>query len=175
MVDTFHPRYAYTKRDVFYFSKTIPLDLRHHYKKSRFIQILRTKSKSQANRASQVLVSRLEDYWLNLRLKEMQIPEAHLLHSVPSQNVHSTLPTIEDAMELYLKVKGENKQKTFFTHTRRSVDYLIQCLGGHSLDQHSGADAAKFRDWLRNKKLSTASIQRNFFIGNFFLAISDSG
>jgi len=50
MVDTFHPRYTYTKRDVFYFSKTIPLDLRHHYKKSRFIQSLRTKSKSQANR-----------------------------------------------------------------------------------------------------------------------------
>ena len=106
---------------------------------------------------------------------EMQIPVAHLLHSVPSQNTHSTLPTIEDAMKLYLKVKGENKQKTFFTHTRRSADYLIQCLGCHSLDQHSGADAAKFRDWLRNKKLSTASIQRNFFIGNFFLAISDSG
>ena len=95
MVDTFHPRYTYTKRDVFYFSKTIPLDLRHHYKKSRFIQSLRTKSKSQANRASQVLVSRLEDYWLNLRLKEMQIPAAHLLHSVPSpvSYTHLTLPT----------------------------------------------------------------------------------
>ena len=55
MVDTFHPRYTYTKRGVFYFSKAIPLDLRHHYKKSRFIQSLRTKSKGQANRASQVL------------------------------------------------------------------------------------------------------------------------
>ena len=69
MVDTFHPRYTYTKRGVFYFSKTIPLDLRHHYKKSRFIQSLRTKSMSQANKASQVLINRLEDYWLSLRLK----------------------------------------------------------------------------------------------------------
>ncbi|RPG46285.1 MAG: integrase [Gammaproteobacteria bacterium TMED134] len=162
MVDIFHPRYTYTKRGVFYLSKTIPLDLRHHYKKSRFIQSLRTKSKGQANRASQVLINKLEDYWLSLRLKEMQIPAAHLLHSVPSQNLDSTLPSIEDAMELYLRVKGENKQKTFFTHTKRSVDYLIQCLGCHSLDQYSSADASKFRDWLRKKGLSTASIQRNF-------------
>ena len=92
----------------------------------------------------------------------MQIPAAHLLHSVPSQNVHSTLPTIEDAKELYLRVKGESKQKTFFTHTQRSVNYLIQCLGCHSLDQYSSADAAAFRDWLRNKGLSSTSIQRNF-------------
>ena len=105
MVDTFHPRYTSTKRGVFYFSKTIPLDLRHHYKKSRFIQSLKTKSKSQANRASQVLRNRLEDYWLSLRLKEMQIPAAHLLHSVPSKNLDSTLPSIKDAMELYLRCK----------------------------------------------------------------------
>ena len=105
MVDIFHPRYTYTKRGVFYLSKTIPLDLRHHYKKSRFIQSLRTKSKGQANRASQVLINKLEDYWLSLRLKEMQIPAAHLLHSVPSQNLDSTLPSIEDAMELYLRAE----------------------------------------------------------------------
>jgi integrase len=162
MVGTFNPRYTYKKRGVFYFCKTIPADLRRHYKKPRITHSLRTKSKSQASRASQLLISRLEDYWLNLRLKEMQIPAAHLLHSVPSQNVHSTLPTIEDAKELYLRVKGESKQKTFFTHTQRSVNYLIQCLGCHSLDQYSSADAAAFRDWLRNKGLSSTSIQRNF-------------
>jgi integrase len=109
-------------------------------------------------------MARLEDYWLNLRLKEAQIPAAHLLRHAPSQNIDSTLPTIKDALELYQRVKGEGRVKTFFTHSNRSVAYLEQCLGCRSLDQYSSADAATFRDWLRNKGLSTASVQRNFTI-----------
>ena len=91
MVDISHPKYTYKKRGVFYFSKSVPTDLRHHYLKPRIIQSLRTKSLSQARYAAQMLASRLDDYWLNLRLKEAEIPAAHLLHSVPSQNIHSTL------------------------------------------------------------------------------------
>ena len=53
MVGTFNPRYTYKKRGVFYFCKTIPADLRRHYKKPRITHSLRTKSKSQASRASQ--------------------------------------------------------------------------------------------------------------------------
>jgi site-specific recombinase XerC len=108
------------------------------------------------------LAARLEDYWLNLRLKEAEVPAAHLLKSVPSQNPNSVLPTIQDALELYLRVKGRNKRKTFFTHCNRSVNYVEQCLGCRSLDQYSSADAALFRDWLRKRGLSTSSIQRNF-------------
>ncbi len=162
MVDISHPRYTYKKRGVFYFSKSVPTDIRHHYLKPRIIQSLKTKSQAQARYAAQKLASRLDDYWLNLRLKETEIPAAHLLRSVPSQNIHSTLPTITDALDLYHRVKGHNKRTTFFTHSKRSVDYLIKCLGCRSLDQYSSADAATFRDWLRNKGLSTASVQRNF-------------
>jgi integrase len=104
----------------------------------------------------------LDDYWLSLRLKEIEIPAAHLLRHAPSQNPASVLPTIVDALELYHRVKGENKKKTFFTHSKRSVDYLVQSIGCRSLDQYSSADAASFRDWLRNRGLSTGSIQRNF-------------
>ena len=162
MVDISHPQYTYTKRGVFYFSKSVPTDLRHHYLKPRIVQSLKTKSQVQARYASQKLLSRLDDYWLSLRLKEIEIPAAHLLRHAPSQNPESVLPTIVDALELYHRVKGENKKKTFFTHSKRSVDYLIQSIGCRSLDQYSSADAASFRDWLRNKGLSTGSIQRNF-------------
>ena len=162
MVGLSNPKYTYTKRGVFYFSKKIPTDLRHHYKKPIITQSLRTKSRMAAEKASKLFSSRLEEYWLNLRFREMQIPAAHLLHSTPSQNLYSTLPTIEDARDLYLRVKGEHRHNTFFSHTKRSVDYLTQCLGCHSLDQYSSADASKLRDWLREKGLSTASIQRNF-------------
>ena len=47
MVDISHPRYTYKKRGVFYFSKSVPTDLRHHYLKSRIIQSLRAKSLSR--------------------------------------------------------------------------------------------------------------------------------
>ena len=107
MVELSNPKYTYTKRGVFYFSKKIPTDLRHHYKKPIITQSLRTKSKMAAEKASKLFSSRLEEYWLNLRFRDMQIPAAHLLHSTPSQNLYSTLPTIEDARDLYLRVKGE--------------------------------------------------------------------
>ena len=162
MVDTFHPRYTYTKRGVYYFCKTVPVDLDKYYKKDRIIQSLRTKSRGKAEQISRRLLSRLEDYWLNLRLREADIPAGHLLKCVPSQNSDSLLPTIEDALQLYLSMKGEGRPKTFHTHSQRSVGYIIQCLGARSLDQYSSADAAEFRGWLRKRGLSTASIQRNF-------------
>ena len=156
VVDISHPRYTYKKRGVFYFSKSVPTDLRHHYLKPRIIQSFRTKSQAQARYAAQKLASRLDDYWSTLRIKEADIPASHLLRSVPSQNIHSTLPTITDALDLYHRVKGHNKRTTFFTHSKRSVDYLVKCLGCRSLDQYSSADAATFRDWLRNRGLSVA-------------------
>ncbi len=172
MVDISHPQYTYTKRGVFYFSKSVPTDLRHHYLKPRIVQSLKTKSQAQARYASQKLLSRLDDYWLSLRLKEIEIPAAHLLRHAPSQNPESVLPTIVDALELYHRVKGENKKKTFFTHSKRSVDYLIQSIGCRSLDQYSSADAASFRDWLRDKGLSTGSITAGPFTDPVVSSIS---
>ena len=100
MVDISHPRYTYKKRGVFYFSKSVPTDIRHHYLKPRIIQSLKTQSQAQALYAAQKLASRLDGYWSTLRIKEADIPASHLLRSVPSQNIHSTLPTITDALDL---------------------------------------------------------------------------
>ena len=123
---------------------------------------MRTKSQAQARYAAQKLVSRLDDDWSTLRIKEADIPASHLLRSVPSQNIHSILPTINDALDLHLRVKGEGRSPAFFDHSKRSVDYVVQCLGCRSLDHCSSADAADFRDWLRKRGLSVASVQRNF-------------
>ena len=73
VVDISHPRYTYKKRGVFYFSKSVPTDLRHHYLKPRIIQSLKTKSQAQARYAAQKLASRLDDYWSILRIKEADI------------------------------------------------------------------------------------------------------
>ena len=56
MVELSNPKYTYTKRGVFYFSKKVPTDLRHHYKKPIITQSLRTKSKMAAEKASKLFL-----------------------------------------------------------------------------------------------------------------------
>jgi hypothetical protein len=128
-----YPKYTFIKRGVYYLSKRVPNDLKHHYKTERITQSLKTKSQHQASRSAAILVSKLEDYWINVRLSEAIVPASHLMNDSPRKTKQPKLPTIRDALELYLKVKGHNKQKLFFSHTRRSVSYLEQCLGRQSL------------------------------------------
>ena len=157
-----HPRHTYIKRDVYYFSRVIPSDLKHHYSKPRIIQSLKTKSAHRATVASKMLSAKLDDYWLGLRLKQVDVPAAHLLVSGATLNLESNLPTIDEALETYLRIKGRGKSDLFFSHTRRSIKYLMECLGCRSLDQYTSADAAQLRDWFVLRGLAIASIKRNF-------------
>lgn len=58
-----HPQHTYTKRDIYYFSRVIPSDLKHHYSKPRIIERLKTKSENRAAVAAKTLSARLDDYW----------------------------------------------------------------------------------------------------------------
>jgi len=62
--------YTFLKRGVYYFVRRVPNDLKRFYSVDRVILSLRTKSSHRAHRASQILCSRLEDYWLDLRLRK---------------------------------------------------------------------------------------------------------
>ena len=157
-----HPQHTYIKRDVYYFSRVIPSDLKHHYSKPRIIQSLKTKSARRATVASKMLSAKLDDYWLGLRLKQVDVPASHLLVSGATVNLESNLPTIDEALETYLRIKGRGKSDLFFSHTRRSIKYLTDCLGSRSLDQYTSADAAQLRDWFVLRGLAIASIKRNF-------------
>ena len=157
-----HPQHTYIKRDVYYFSRVIPSDLKHHYSKPRIIQSLKTKSAHRATVASKMLSAKLDDYWLGLRLKQVDVPASHLLVSGATVNLESNLPTIDEALETYLRIKGRGKPDLFFSHTRRSIKYLTDCLGSRSLDQYTSADAAQLRDWFVLRGLAIASIKRNF-------------
>ena len=101
-----HPQHTYTKRDVYYFSRVIPSDLQHHYSKPRIIRSLKTKSAHRAAVASRILSAKLEDHWLGLRLKQVDVPASHLLISGAKVNLEPNLPTIDEALETYLTVKG---------------------------------------------------------------------
>ena len=153
-----HPKYTFIKNNIFYFSRSVPADLRCFYSKPRIVQSLRTKSASSATKAAKMLSYRLDDYWLNLRLKTTEVPGSHLLINDGA----SSLPTIEDALELYLSIKGAGRQKLFFTTAQRYIGYMIECLGVRPLDQYSSRDATLLREWLLEKGLSHSSLQRVF-------------
>ena len=97
-----HPKYTYTKDNIFYFSRSIPVDLRQFYKRPRIIQSLKTKSSASAKTASNLLALKLENYWLDLRLKAMEIPAEHLFIS----DGVSSSPTIQEALEIYFSVSS---------------------------------------------------------------------
>ena len=66
------------------------------------------------------------------------------------------------ALNEYLRLKGEGRDKYFYSLTNRNVGYLIDFIGIRALDLYTTADAAKFRDWLKEKRLFSSSIKRIF-------------
>ena len=161
MVDTKHPKYTYTKNSFFYFSRAVPHDLRNYYSTNRIVISLRTKSSRKAKIASTSISSKLEDYWLSLRLKNISVPASKKLITSVADNVLSNAPTVTETQDSYLSTKGVNRNSSFFSHTKRSIGYLINCLGDKHLDQYTGLDAATFRDKLNEKGLCASSIRRN--------------
>ena len=153
-----HPKYTFIKNNIFYFSRSVPVDLRCFYSKPRIIQSLRTKSLTRANKASKHLSHKLDDYWLDLRLKITDVPASHLLINCDV----SSLPSIEEALDLYLNIKGIGRQKLFFTTAQRYIGYMIECLGVRPIDKYSSRDATLLREWLLKKGLSNSSLQRVF-------------
>jgi uncharacterized protein with NAD-binding domain and iron-sulfur cluster len=162
MVYKIQPDYIFLRENTYYYSRKIPADIQHHYTSKRIVQSLRTTSHRRATQASKLLSSRLEDFWLGLRMKQLEVPAAHMLRSNAKVNLSSSLPTISEALDVYLKTKGEDKNKNFFTHTNRVIGYVIQCLGERCIDQYTTLDAANFREWLKDKGLKPSSVKRIF-------------
>ena len=63
------PVYFYKRGDTFYFSRTVPSDLRHRFDKRKIEVSLRTKSKTKASKSAAALSDRLERYWDSLRME----------------------------------------------------------------------------------------------------------
>jgi len=78
--------------------------------------------------AAKMLSGKLDEYWTR-----SPVTAAHLLIGDDSLVTNSTLPTIDDALEVYLRTKGSNRSKLFFSHTTRTISYLKDCLGCRAL------------------------------------------
>ena len=148
------------RNETYYFLKRVPYDLKDYYSVKRLCFSLKTKSYSSALRLTKSVLQRLDDYWLGIRLQKMDIPAIHLVKA--NDNVDDSSPLISNALALYLKLKGEGKDKTFIRTANRNIEYIIKVLGNKSIRLYSSSDASKFRDWLIEQGMSNSTLKRVF-------------
>lgn len=153
-----NPQHTYVKDGFYYYGRRVPKDLREHYLKDRIVMSLRTKAAHKASLSATSITAKLEAYWLSLRLSAMDVPASHLL--VVNSDYQSNVITLSQAKQAYIKLKGEGRSKTFFTSAERNTNYVISCLGDRPIDQYTTTDGGLFRDWLKEKSLSNASVRR---------------
>ncbi len=152
--------YIRCRDGIYYFVRRVPDDVKSYYSSDRISMSLRTKSNGVAIRATKSICQRLDDYWLGLRLQKMDIPAIHLVSS--NENLDDSSPNITDALDLYLKLKGEDKDITFIRTATRNVEYIIKVLGNRAIKSYSSSDASKFRDWLIEQGMSLSTVKRVF-------------
>ena len=151
-------QYVSNRDGVFYYIRRIPYDVRQHYASSRISFSLRTKSLRTAARAASSVTQRLEDYWLGLRLQQMDIPSIHL---VKAEDVEDNSPLLLDAVEMYINTKGKT-DKTFIRTARRNAAYVAKVLGNKPITSYATSEAAKFRDWCFEQGMSLNTVKRVF-------------
>ena len=148
MVDK-SPHYLMCKGGVYYFTRHVPNDLQRHYEKSRIVICLKTRSKHAALNASKSLASKLDDFWLKMRISELEVPELHLLiKGQPKESFTSYAPKLSDAVKKYSRLKGAGRGKQFYAAANRNIGYVIEHLENRPLDAYSNADSAPLRNWL---------------------------
>ena len=68
--------------------------------------------------------------------------------------------TLTDALALYHRLKGTGKINLLFESSKRSIRYLIECMGHDSLKSLAVSDAGRFRDYLFERGMSSSSVKR---------------
>ena len=109
------PVYFYKRNETFYFSRAIPSDLQHRFKKRKIEVSLRTKSESKAAKSAAALSDRLERYWDSLRMEMIYSRELGLRVTPDAKTTTSAKSfSITEALALHHRLKGGGKTKLFF-------------------------------------------------------------
>jgi integrase len=160
---------------VYYYVRRVPYDLTSHYDVKRLCFSLKTKSASAAVRISKSINQRLEDYWLGLRLQNMDIPAIQVVRG--SNDLQNNTIHLSEACELYLRLKGVGKDKVFIRTANRNTQYVTKLLGDRPISSYSSNEAAKLRDWCIGQGMGIKTVKRVFASVRAIinLAISEEG
>jgi integrase len=147
----------------------------------RVVLCLHTRNEREALNAANRISVQLEIAWNQARLEAMGFATM----PPPSLTVATALPPLKpqptvklsDAHQIYLRLKGRDKGKVFYASTKRNMGYAIECLGDAEIVALGRLDAAKFRDYLIEKNLTSISIKRTISTvkAAVYLAISEHG
>ena len=146
---------------IYYYVRRIPHDLTTFYSVKRLCFSLKTKSCVSAKRLSTSVTQRLDDYWLGLRLQNMDIPAIQLVKT-DDKIAEDTTPLLSDALDLYFRLKAVGKDKVFVRTANRNVGYVIKVLGDKPIRQYPSFSAGTFRDWLIKQGVSIGTVKRHF-------------
>ena len=156
MVDHFN-QYIYQKRGFYYFSRRVPKELHHCHAKHRIVLALNTRSRAKALKYAQVICQRLDERWLPMRLDAMGFG------NVIANDVRAiSAPTLSEATQQYLQLKGIGKAKTFHQAASRNAGTVIEICGNRVVTEYKTTDAGKVRDVLIDKGLNVLSVRRSF-------------
>ncbi|CAC9599245.1 Phage integrase [uncultured Gammaproteobacteria bacterium] len=144
---------------MYYYARRIPSDLKHLYSHQRIVISLRTKVKRVATNGAAHLSQELESYWSSIRIRRLS---KLYTNSSLDDSVESSGVLMSEAIEHYLKIKGTEKSRSFANVVRRDPGYAINYLGDRDLSSYNTTDAAKLRDKLFSKGLSSGSVKRVF-------------
>ena len=100
-------QYVSNRDSIFYYIRRVRHDVRQHYASKRISFSLRTKSQQHAFRAASSVTQRLQDCWLGLRLRQMDIPAIHLVKADDVEENSPLLP-LEKSRDASLAVKNLN-------------------------------------------------------------------
>ena len=154
------PEHVMIRDGVYYYVRHIPYDLTPIYSVTRLCFSLKTKSLKAAIRTSKSVTQRLEDYWLGLRLQNMDIPAIQVVRA--SDKADDATLCLSEACELYLRLKGVGKDKVFIRTANRNTGYVTKLLGDRPISSYSSNEAARFRDWCIDKGMGIKTVKRVF-------------
>ena len=136
------------------------------YSKSRISFSLKTKCLKQAHRSSLQVSQNLESHWVSLRLQGNQFGIERYVKGfckVPdSEHLNKDDITFSYALEIYLKLKGNDKPLTFKRSAERATRYLTAVSSDKSLASYKRCDATSLRDNLFERGLAGSSVVRIF-------------
>jgi len=158
------PRRLFVKCGVYYYVRRVPKALQVRFQRSRVVLCLHTRIEIEALNAANRISVQLEMAWNSARLEAMgfSMPSLPML---PVETQKAQLPTqpiirLSDAHQIYVRLKGQGKTKLFHASTDRNIGYAKACLGDADIMKLGRLDAAKFRDYLIARSMTTISIKR---------------
>ena len=80
----------------------------------------------------------------------------------PQHDVKAAKLSLSEGVEVYLRLKGTGKGKTFIRAAQRSCGYVIDVCGDKPLDTYTKSDANALRDALVERGMAGSSITRIF-------------